>query len=45
MNYYLRVQRFHIRLLRLLYDIVNLPGKIQLTVDALSRAPIESVSQ
>ena len=36
----IRIQRFRLRLLRYSYSVVYVPGKRQLTADALSRAPV-----
>ena len=38
----LRIQRFRLRLMRFSVTVKYIPGKHQLTADALSRAPIES---
>lgn len=35
-----RIQRFRLRLLRFIYNIIHVPGKALITADTLSRAPI-----
>lgn len=35
-----RIERFRLRLLRFIYNIVHVPGKALITADTLSRAPI-----
>lgn len=41
----LRIQRFRMRLMRYMYEIVYIPGKSLVLADTLSRSPLQSTSQ